>query len=882
MIMKRDLILHPAPWIFSILLLSLPCCRLTQKATHDFSEKPIMRLLDHLESAHIKSTPFAGILDRFEHTSDLPQENLDLIRELSTARQKVWGVTTHTSILGQSEFEIPQRMRVTLENEPLDFFSGETDAAIQWKWIETNKTIDIRYDENYNKGLKCVVLEVGEPFSFETILPAAPAEIEIYARRNWHPLDLNVYVDDELWVKHPVGRDFAFLRSQKEFSAGSHTFRIQSSISERLSGNRPTPPRLLIYQIKVKTQNDLVLFFVPAELQSNMTGGALEISYMTDLDAQGNKNDYTELYQIQHDFTLSEYEQAVNPESLKKKLVLENLSLNALLAPPLSRYEFEVDIPEKAYLEFGLGIFAYKESQENQAAHFQVLVEHAGEEISLYDKVLTLEPQLLRDQIQQQRIDLSAFTHEKIKLTFLTEQVPAPDSSVTPSTSFAFWANPIITRPNLDKVNVILISLDTLRADHLGCYGYSHPTSPALDKLTKDAVLFANTYAQSSWTLPSHMSILFSLNSASHQVYFNDQKVDESLPSLATFFKDQGYITFGFTGGGYVSSIYGFAKGFDWYDEPVGGRKAPLGMDEAERMFQVTSDWLGQNRDRPFFLFLHTFQIHGPYASPEPWNEMFVEKDAAWNRLALRNFLDSHGDDYPFSPEEKANIIALYDQEIRYTDDVLIGPLIARLKELGIYDNTLLIITSDHGEEFGDHGGWLHGRTVYDELIRVPLIIKFPDSAYKDSRIENMCRLIDIMPTALEASGIKYDKNKLEGRSLFSFLKGNETEDRVFISDLAHKNVPDPCPALIATNSKRLKFIIQKSKEGVKAIEAFDLKRDPRERNNIYKRTQAVRQDILAELDAYYAEKAKLQRNRQRIRMDKELEEKLKALGYLR
>lgn len=880
--MKRDVSLRFLPWLFALLLMSLPHCRLLTKEAHDFSRKPVMRLLDIMAPAHIKSTPFTGILDRFQPVSDQARDNVSLIRELSTARQKVWGFTTKTSILGQSEFEIPRGMRVSLEDEPLEFFSAENGNAIQWKWIETNKTIDIRYDDNYNKGLKCVVLELDEAFRFETILPAAPAEIEVYARRNWHPLDVDIFVDDELWDKHPVGRDFAFLSSRKEFSAGSHTFRIQPSISERISGTRPTPPRLLVYQIKVKTKNDLVLFFVPAEKQSEFSGHKLGVDYLTDLDDRGNRNAYTELYQIQHDFTLSSNEQTINPENLKKKLVLESLSLNALLAPPLSRYEFDVDIPENATLEFGSGIFAYKESQENQSALFKVIAEHAGAEKVLYENELTLEASLLRDQIQHVRIDLSSYAHEKIKLTFLTEEPLHAAASESSASTFAFWANPIIYRPNLEKVNIILISLDTLRADHLGCYGYSRPTSPALDNLSQDAALFANTYAQSSWTLPSHMSLLFSLNSASHQVYFNDQRVDESLPSMATFLKEEGYITYGFTGGGYVSSIYGFAKGFDWYDEPVGGRKAPLGMDEAERMFEVTSEWLGKNQDKPFFLFLHTFQIHGPYASPEPWNEMFLQKGAGWNRLALRNFLDSHGDDYPFTPDEKSNIVALYDQEIRYTDDVLIAPLVARLKELGIYDNTLLIVTSDHGEEFDDHGGWLHGRTVYNELIRVPLVIKFPESAYKGTRVESKCRLIDILPTALDTAGIKYSRSALEGRSLFTFLNGSETEDRVFISDLAHKNVPDPCPALIATNSKNLKFIIQKSKGGVKAIEAFDLNRDPRERNNIFKRTQAIRQDILAELDAYYAEKAKLQRNKQRIRMDKELEEKLKALGYLR
>lgn len=880
--MKKDRIIRLTPKFILLLLLIMPGCQLLKKEAHDFEKKPVLRLLDTMDASHVKATPFSGILERFQSVTDIFSDNLALIPELSTAKQKVWGATTQTSILGQSEDTIPQGMQVLLDEAAIDFFDGDIFDSIQWKWVETNSTVDIRYDENYNKGLKCLVLDVDEFFSFETILPAAPIEIEVYARRNWHPLDLDIYVDDEPWEKKIPGRDFNFYTSSKEFSPGSHTFRIQASLSERLSETRPTPPRLLIYQIKVKTINDLILFFVPADRQAKFTAGELNVRYLTDLDELGNKNAFTDLYRIQSDFALSGYEQKVNPDNLKKKLVLENLSLNALLAPPLSRYEFDVKIPENAILEFGMGIFAYQESQENQSAQFKIIAEHAGEKKVLFEKRVALEPQLLRDQIGHEQIDLSSFANKKLKLTFLTEEDSQAENPDGATTSFAFWANPIIYRPNQDQVNVILISLDTLRADHVGCYGYSRPTSPALDELAKDSALFLNTYSQSPWTLPSHMSMLYSLNSASHQVYFNDQKVDESLPSLATYLKDQGYITFGFTGGGYVSSIYGFAKGFDWYDEPVGGRKAPLGMDEAERMFEFTSDWLGKNKDKPFFLFLHTFQIHGPYASPSPWNEMFLDENAGWTKLALRNFLDNQGEDYPFTAEEKANIVALYDGEIRYTDDVLIGPLVARLKELGIYDNTLLIITSDHGEEFDEHGGWLHGRTVYDELIRIPLVIKFPDSAYKGQQIDSMCRLIDIMPTALEAAGIKYDKNSIEGKSLSSFLKGSENEDRVFISDLAHKNVPEPCPALIATNKNRLKFIIQKSKDGVKSIEAYDLNRDSHERNDIFKRTQSLRQEIMKELDVYYAEKAKLQRNKQRIRMDKELEEKLKALGYLR
>jgi arylsulfatase A-like enzyme len=553
------------------------------------------------------------------------------------------------------------------------------------------------------------------------------------------------------------------------------------------------------------------------------------------------------------------------------------------LAPPTSHYAFEVKIPPACVLEFGAGIFAYRESHENQRASFKVTAESQGETRLLYENHIILKPKLLRDQIDFARIDLSAFSGHTVKLTFITEEAPDPPDDGPELHSFGFWTGPVLYRTDIERSpNVILISLDTLRADHLGVYGYERPTSPFLDSLAEEGALFENVYAQSSWTLPSHLSMLFSLNSASHQVYFNDQKIDRSLPSLASFLRNQGYVTLGFTGGGYVSSIYGFAKGFDWYDEPVGGRKAPLGQDEAERLYEFTSDWLANNRDKPFFLFLHTFQIHGPYACPEPWNTMFLEEGAAWDQIALRRFLDQNGEDYAFSPAERSNIVGLYDGEIRYTDDMLLKPLAQRLKELGIYDNTMIIVTSDHGEEFNDHGGWLHGRTVYDELIRVPLLIKFPRSSYRGQRIPAKTRLIDILPTVLESLQIPYDRDAVEGRSLIEFLGGRESEDRIFISDLAHKNVPEPCPALIASNKNGLKFIIEKSKEGIKTVETFDLSRDPNEKNDISVRAQKLREEVVRFLDEYYLERSKLVRSQERIRMDKELEEKLKALGYLR
>jgi arylsulfatase A-like enzyme len=377
--------------------------------------------------------------------------------------------------------------------------------------------------------------------------------------------------------------------------------------------------------------------------------------------------------------------------------------------------------------------------------------------------------------------------------------------------------------------------------------------------------------------------MLFSLNTASHQVYFNDQKINRAIPSLATYLKDRGYLTCGFTAGGYVSPIFGFAKGFDRYDNPTKGHKEPQGKDEAERLFEVTSRWIENNRDKPFFLFLHTYQIHDPYVCPAPYNSMFQEDESApWSGLALHALLDEQGRDRVFSPQERDNIVALYDGEIRYTDEKLLLPLVARLKELEIYDNTLLIVTSDHGEEFDEHGGWLHGQTLYDEAIRVPLVIKFPGSEHHGRRVDARARIIDILPTVLDVLDIPTDQGKVEGLSLLPLLSGAATGDRIFISDLAHKNKPEPCPAMIATNRGGLKFIFHRPEEGPETVETFNLDQDPHERTDISPRALSIREEVMRFLDEYYRSKDTLEQRGERIRMNKELEERLKALGYLR
>jgi len=875
-------ILYIFPVLLSLFLLNF--CNPSKPKFNKLGIKGTLKLIDSLKQENVISTPFSNISEHFDSVDEraISISNMFLFRELSTSKQKVWGFTTKHSILGEDESSSPKGMEVFLNDEPIDFMGEQKNNSLYWNWIKTSKNIELEYDNKYNKRFNCLILDEDESFSFETILPDGPVEFEILTRRNWHPMDLEVHLDDQLLKKNSVGRNTSCFLIKSPPKPGTHTITIKASISKHIEETMPTKPRLLINQLRVKTKNDMILFFPSPEKQQELSNGKIRIRYLSDQDESGNLNPYYNLFRICNDFILDEFAQSENPENIKKNLNLEDLSINALMAPPQSRFEFKVYVPNNCFLEFGAGIFRYKENPDSKGVKFKVLVDTNGNRKKIFEREITLKPEKLRDQITHEKIDLSEYADKKLNLIFLTENLEEKEQVPPDKLALAFWENPLIYHPEPDNLKVILISLDTLRADHLSSYGYNRNTSPNIDELARDGVLFENTYAQCPWTLPSHMSMLFSLNSASHQVYYNNQKVDSSLPSLASFLQKAGFITYAFTGGGYVSSIYGFSKGFEWYDDPIRGQNTSSNQNEAENLFAYTSDWLKKNKDKSFFLFLHTFQIHGPYDSPSPWNEMYLKKTDPWEKIGLRVFLDRNGEDYSFSPEEKNNIISLYDGEISYTDATLIKPLVNRLKELNIYKNTLLIITSDHGEEFQEHGGWLHGRTLYNELLRVPLLIKFPNSEYKGARISPVSRVIDILPTILDIAEIKYKKDLFDGKSLLDLITKKEKEDRIFISDLAHKNLPLPCPAIIATNRDYLKFIITKSPEGIKDVETYDLLRDPNENHNIITKANQIRKEVISFLNNYYQGKMQIKRSNAKIRMNKELEEKLRALGYLR
>lgn len=579
-----------------------------------------------------------------------------------------------------------------------------------------------------------------------------------------------------------------------------------------------------------------------------------------------------------------------NPYGVKRKLKLGGTDLDILFSPPRSEYIWTADLNESSLLDFGVGIVRDANSErpdetrsERAGVHFSIILEANDRTKTVFRKYLSSPPAeeertstLFRDRLAL------PYRMKGARLRFVTEG----DSG-----NFSFWISPVLVTPPEEPRVAILISLDTLRADHLSCYGYGRETSPHMDALSADSALFENVYAPSPWTLPSHVSMLTGMHCVHHQVAYDNEKMDPDLGTIADCLRREGFFCSAFTGGGFVSSIYGFSKGFDTYDEGAGG---VFQQDSAERLFAAASRWLDERgAGNDFFLFLHTYQPHDPYACPYPFRRMFLDDDAEWGDIDLMGRLGGKpGIFQPLPDRARRNVVALYDAEIRYTDESLIGPLMRKLKELGLYDQALIMVTGDHGEEFFEHGGWGHGHNIFDESLKVPLIVKFPGSRFAGSRIGSVVSLVDIMPTILETFSAEFSVEEMDGKSLIPLLKGRESGDRTFMAELAGNVLNSRIPRQLGINQDRRKLIVTERYRPEDRdffltppperppLALYDLNTDPGESENIADKEASLSSRLLHMLQERY--RLAPQRRRSEAEMDDTLKEQLRALGYIK
>ncbi|MBA7465097.1 2,3-bisphosphoglycerate-independent phosphoglycerate mutase [subsurface metagenome] len=399
--------------------------------------------------------------------------------------------------------------------------------------------------------------------------------------------------------------------------------------------------------------------------------------------------------------------------------------------------------------------------------------------------------------------------------------------------------------------NIILISIDALRADHLSCYGYHRNTSPNIDRLADQGVLFKNAFSQATWTLPSHTSIFLSQYVWRHKIDNRKKRLGNSSTTLVEILKDRNYTTCAFVGGGFVSARYGFDQGFEIYDDGRGGG-AGRRLREIASYIDKLLGWLESVRNKKFFLFIHTYDVHSPYNPPPPYFNLYT-KGRCKGEL-----------DY---------IMAVYDGGINYVDDQL-GKLFEKLNQLGIDDNTIIIVTADHGEAFGEHGKLSHGYKPYIEQVHVPLIIK--GLGIPRNRIyENWAQHIDIAPTILEILDIPQRK-EMQGRSLLRLISHCEIEEHPETYSFG----PDKSEGGFSMSLRTKEWTYIMNRNG--PDELYDRINDPKEQNDIIKKRPLIAQKLKEELEDFIAltSEAKPQ-VAEKVHIDEELKEQLKSLGYL-
>jgi arylsulfatase A-like enzyme len=317
-----------------------------------------------------------------------------------------------------------------------------------------------------------------------------------------------------------------------------------------------------------------------------------------------------------------------------------------------------------------------------------------------------------------------------------------------------------------------MIVADALRADHLECYGYELKTAPHLANFAAESLVFEKALSNSPWTKPSIGSLLTSLYPHEHGAFRWTDNLRNSCLTLAEVFRNRNYRTYALQTNSSITRRHNFHQGFDIYEELIDGK--------AQQVSEKFCAWLRKNKKRPFFAYLHLMDTHIPYNAPDEFSREISldgERAFSWSELKTMDIriLSLLG----ISQEHRQPLVRLYDAAIRTVDECF-ERIIAQLKNLNIFDNTLIIFTSDHGEEFWEHGGFAHGHNLYNETLRVPLILKYGERLPR-KRIGSYVQLLDVFPVLLNLAGIQQSW-KLRGRD---FLQPSHSPaamaDEIFI-----------------------------------------------------------------------------------------------------
>jgi len=448
---------------------------------------------------------------------------------------------------------------------------------------------------------------------------------------------------------------------------------------------------------------------------------------------------------------------------------------------------------------------------------------------------------------------------------------------------------------------VVIFLIDTLRADRLGVYGYPHDTSPRIDALTSEAVVFEEAHSPAPWTLPSVVSLMLSAPLCEHNVLHDRQRIDDAAVPLAARLGRIGYATASFHVNPYAGRLSGLDRGFDL-------SRLVRRQNNGARV----AKWLRTLEEgRPFFLYLHNTEPHQAFAAkdrhlealgydvPEAVREELGELVQQYRRLTRRDFVRRQPLGTTDNTEEQRRILErlaehrehfsqLYDAQVRAADRK-VGTVVDHLRKLGVWEETLFVVVSDHGEEMYEHGGWLHDQSAYQELVRVPLVVKFPGGVFAGERIEQPVTLLDLLPTIMDVLGRPELAEDSRGASLLPVIRGDaggEWGGEARVTSIRHNRKKYYRPFKEARGDLNVVVVDGRWKgiynQEVPSFELYDLESDPGERRSLADEEPARTRSMLAAARNYYQRCLDRQRAAADVEeLEPEEAEALKSLGYL-
>jgi len=534
----------------------------------------------------------------------------------------------------------------------------------------------------------------------------------------------------------------------------------------------------------------------------------------------------------------------------------------ALPELPLARTTDEITVPAGSMLLGSFGLDPLSRDAARRPVTFRVVALDGDERSVLLDEVRDPgAPESFR--WTDFRLDLDALAGRKVRFALETSLAPTADDRAT-AIALPAWSVPRILAPPAGEPapvrNVILISLDTLRADYVGAYGQELPTTPNIDRFATEGVLFENAYTTYPSTTASHMSIFTGLYPEVHGAYGPTHRVPPAIPLLAEMLRARGYLTGAVTEDAMLAAVIGFPRGFDSYRE----FKSPESRTEGHAKEVVDSGlaWLAENHGGRFFLFLHTYQVHGPYTPPAGY-DVFTAQPADL-------------------PQEYAAARRGYAGDLLYADEQ-IGRLLAGLEELGEAERTIVVITADHGEELGEHGVVGHSWYMNDASLHVPLVIRAPGAIAPGTRIRASASLTDITPTLLELIGGPplAPSPVFQGASLVPLLRDPDDarlRDRAVFTEKLEKGVLS-----VAAHRERRKW--KRGGGAAETTQHFDLASDRLERAPRSDPSEIA--EGVALIDGYRAANAATRKalgrpaQNEAVQVDGDTQQKLRALGYV-